>query len=464
MKKNVLAIFALCGVIGLCSESFAQSFDTGVLGVTSSNGGRVRVYAPNTTADKQIERLSALVGMNSTAVFDYNNDADAESPAVNVVPSLSDFEIFSVLNNKYPTTPVPPDVFVRTNIYGWTNEGYAIFCYTVTNNESAAFDAVIGYESITRVDGTYENDTIYFDSVHNSVVAYENTYVGYKFLSTPLTSARILKWYSGYSDSEADLYSWLTYNAFDTAPLATDVDGAIVVMAGDAVNIAPGDSASIYFAVAVGSDETSMWNNMAAAQAKYNTVLPVELTSFTAAQVNNQVNLKWNTATEINNRGFEIERRTDKAKWGVVGFESGNGTTTESKSYAYSDDISNVKSSKIYYRLKQIDLDGTFSYSSEIEVSVVNIPEQFSLDQNYPNPFNPTTKIKYSIPAMKNAVSVQLKVYDIIGNEVTTLVNQEQSAGSYEVDFNAAGLSSGMYFYSLTAGNFSSTKKMILIK
>lgn len=193
--------------------------------------------------------------------------------------------------------------------------------------------------------------------------------------------------------------------------------------------------------------------------------VPVELTSFTASAQSGYVKLNWSTATETNNRMFEIERRQENSDFVLIGFVEGNGTTTERQEYSYID--RDVTTGKYYYRLKQIDFDGTFEYSSEIEVDAA--PTSFSLEQNYPNPFNPSTKIKYSIPSViasgaKQSLLVTLKVYDVLGNEVATLVNEEKPAGIYEVTFNASGLSSGVYFYSIRAGDFVETKKMILIR
>lgn|SRR5690606_11296607 len=115
------------------------------------------------------------------------------------------------------------------------------------------------------------------------------------------------------------------------------------------------------------------------------------------------------------------------------------------------------------YRLKQIDYDGSFEYSNEIEVNVT-APSDFSLYQNYPNPFNPATKIIYEIPSYAEVNTVQLKIFDVLGNEVAVLVNEEQMPGEYEVNFDASDLTSGIYFYSLNAGSFSETKKMILMR
>jgi hypothetical protein len=198
-------------------------------------------------------------------------------------------------------------------------------------------------------------------------------------------------------------------------------------------------------------------------------VVPVELTNFSANVNGDDVILNWSTATEINNQGFEIHRKiSDKgnqqSEWNMVGFVNGSGTTSETRNYNFTD--YNLISGSYSYRLKQIDFDGTYKYSDIVEVEVNNIPTQFSLDQNYPNPFNPATKIKYTIPDVGTSLMkfVQLKVYDVLGNEVATLLSEEKPAGSYEVSFNASGLTSGMYIYKLQAGNYNKVRKMILLK
>ncbi|HCY75403.1 MAG TPA: hypothetical protein DHV28_05740 [Ignavibacteriales bacterium] len=187
-------------------------------------------------------------------------------------------------------------------------------------------------------------------------------------------------------------------------------------------------------------------------------LIPVELTSFVGSSVNGNVVLNWNTATETNNSGFEIQRSTDKVNFSNVAFVPGFGTTTEPRSYSYTDN--SVNNGKYYYRLRQIDYNGAFAYSQIVEVDV-SAPIEFALTQNYPNPFNPSTIISYSIP--QNSF-VTLKVYDIIGNEIATLVNESKSAGKYDVRFDASNLSNGVYFYTIKADNFTSSKKMILMK
>jgi hypothetical protein len=191
-------------------------------------------------------------------------------------------------------------------------------------------------------------------------------------------------------------------------------------------------------------------------------VVPVELLSFSSSVVDDDVTLNWTTATETNNSGFQIEKRETRNErsedWESIGIVNGNGTTTETKSYSYIDE--NLSSGIYQYRLKQIDFDGSFEYSNIVEAEILP-PAKFSLEQNYPNPFNPTTKISWQSPISSYQT---LKVFDILGNEVETLVNEYRTAGKYEAEFNATKLSSGIYYYQLKSGNFVGTKKMILLK
>jgi hypothetical protein len=186
-------------------------------------------------------------------------------------------------------------------------------------------------------------------------------------------------------------------------------------------------------------------------------LIPVELTSFAGITEENDVVLNWSTATETNNQGFEIQRKTN-GEYERIGFVEGHGTTTELQNYSFRD--KNVNTGTYNYRLKQMDFDGSFEYSGEIIVEVSQ-PADYFLSQNYPNPFNPSTKISY---ALAEDVDVSLKVFDVLGNEVATLVNDNQPAGNYDINFDAGNLSSGVYYYTLAAGEFTATKKLILMK
>jgi len=202
--------------------------------------------------------------------------------------------------------------------------------------------------------------------------------------------------------------------------------------------------------------------------------VPVELISFNTRVELNKVLLDWSTATETNNRDFEILRGVYPVQsgtqndngWESIGFVPGFGTTTEVHHYSFVDE--GLQSGNYQYRLKQMDFDGSFEYSNSIEVTV-DAPTIFSLAQNYPNPFNPTTKIKYTIPSVtlrqaQSDIHITLTIYDVLGNEIATLINEQKQPGTYEVEFSGTNLPSGIYFYQLKAGSFIDTKKMILIK
>lgn len=189
-----------------------------------------------------------------------------------------------------------------------------------------------------------------------------------------------------------------------------------------------------------------------------NTTIPVELLSFNANTSGNNVNLSWTTATEVNNSGFAVERKTEGTLFERVGFVNGNGTTTQTMVYSYTD--SKLADGKYTYRLKQIDFDGTTSFSKEVNVDIT-APKVFALEQNYPNPFNPSTVIKYSIPVDG---FVSLAVYNLLGEKVASLVNNNLKAGGHEINFDASNLSSGVYFYRLESGSFNAVKKLMLLK
>jgi hypothetical protein len=189
--------------------------------------------------------------------------------------------------------------------------------------------------------------------------------------------------------------------------------------------------------------------------------LPVELTSFSASIKNKAVNLAWQTATEVNNYGFEIERSVisgQLSEWEKIGFVEGNGNSNSPKYYNFTDNTATP--GKYAYRLKQIDSDGSYEYSNEIKVDL-GIPAEFLLQQNYPNPFNPATIISYQIPV---SGKVSLRVFDMLGREVATLVNEVQEAGMYDVSFDGKSFASGAYFYRFQSGDFVKINKMILMK
>ncbi len=194
----------------------------------------------------------------------------------------------------------------------------------------------------------------------------------------------------------------------------------------------------------------------------YTAPIPVELTTFNVEVAGENIELTWETATETNNKGFEVERSSDDVNFSSIGFVDGNGTSTEANSYSFVD--FHATSGTYYYRLKQVDFDGTSAYSEVVEVDFV--PSEFSLGQNYPNPFNPATKIKFALPV---AAKVSVKVYNVVGQQVAELIKGQLETGLHEVEFDASKFSSGVYFYTIDATgvdgqSYSSTKKMMLMK
>lgn len=202
-----------------------------------------------------------------------------------------------------------------------------------------------------------------------------------------------------------------------------------------------------------------------------NPVVPVELASFTSSVKDNIVLLNWVTASEINNRGFEIERvfsQTDgntgsaaqgQNYWNKIGFIEGKGTSLALAEYSFEDRY--LSSGTYNYRIKQLDFDGSCKYYNLNETIRIGKPSVFELSQNYPNPFNPGTLISWRSPVDGWQ---SLKVFDVLGIEIVTLVDEYKPAGNYQVTFDASYLSSGIYFYKLISGNFTETKKMLLIR
>jgi hypothetical protein len=209
--------------------------------------------------------------------------------------------------------------------------------------------------------------------------------------------------------------------------------------------------------VPVWTDERAGGFDMDIYTAVINPIVPVELTTFSAKVTNGKTILKWQTATELNNLGFEIERSLNQGIWITIGFVEGYGTTTEPQDYSFTD---NGIGGTVYYRLKQIDFDGTYEFSFVLEINSAAVTTMY-LEQNYPNPFNPNTNIKYQVG---NDGFVNLEVFNSLGEVVATLVSEFKQAGTYQMSFNGEILPSGVYIYILKSGNFIQSKKMILLK
>lgn len=369
--KNFLLLFSMTLIIISADivSVFAQAtFETGSMAVTVNAYGRIRAYLPGATGTKHIERISPLVGISSNAVFDYQNDMDVEEPTSLInTPSLSDFEIVGAYNNAY--SAAPPDVLVRYNVYSWTNAKYALVKWTITNRENSAINAKIGLDVIMSLDGTYGYDTVTYNPSNQVIITKRGGInSGIKLFSHPLQSLYSFEWYSGYT-VDSSYWTWLNYGSIQNEYIG-DVEGPVTIPSIDFVSINSQESVELYFAFALGANESDVFAQISEAQTKYNLI------------------------TDVNDE---------------------------------------------------------FSAS----------PVDFRLNQNYPNPFNPSTIISWNVPFDSYQT---LKVYDVLGNEVASLINEYRTAGSYSFNFNASSLSSGVYYYKLTAGNFTETKKMILMR
>ncbi len=243
-----------------------------------------------------------------------------------------------------------------------------------------------------------------------------------------------------------------TNEILSTAPSPTNIPNSDVRF-GDYINIdfVGGNIVPVW------TDERAGGFDMDIYTATINPIVPVELISFTHRIVNGEVILDWVTATELNNLGFEIQRSVDNNIFVTVGFIEGRGNSTTNQYYSFTDESI---AGKVYYRLKQVDYNGSYNYSQVIEVNGVSITTM-QLEQNYPNPFNPATTIKYQLG---NDGFVNLKVFNSLGEEVAELINEFQKGGSHQIIFIADNLPSGMYVYKLTSGNYVESKKMIILK
>jgi len=328
-------------------------------------------------------------------------------------------------------------------LYAWDKNGNLLPGFPVLNQN--AINAQIIFADI---DGDNLTELIYDDNTSSGTG--EGFYHAINHDATPVTGWPLI--------TEG--------STFFQTPCITDInnDGIMDMIGGGTVGFGSSATTKIY-----------LWNSQLPYQVpeiqipmfQYNTmhdgvfdnptIVPVELASFSASVINTDIELNWTTASELNNLGFEVQKNIG-GEFYTISFVNGSGTTSETRNYSFIE--RGLEIGKYSYRLKQIDFDGTYEYSSIVEVEVVT-PAEYSLSQNYPNPFNPTTTIDYSI--QWNGL-VTLIVYDLLGTKVASLVNENKEAGKYSVTFNASNIPSGIYFYTLTSGNFTSTKKLILLK
>jgi hypothetical protein len=347
--------------------SYSQaSFNTGTMEVYVGKYGKILLYDPEGTV--HLQRASILVGTSPTAVFDYQNDQEELEPTVLIDdPAISDYEIYGAYDNSFSS--LPPDVIIKTNVYGWNNGSYTIVKFNVKNDEASTINALIGLDIIPQLNGEYGFDSVTYIGAEGVIRFHRGAQMnmGIKLLSASLSSLYSFEWYEDYY-VDSDYWTWMNYGSLQPLYASGTADGPVTITSQDAEAIDPGASFDVYYALALGNNEETILANIDAAVDRYNS---------------------WFISVEEN------------------------------------------------------DL-----YSNEC-----------NLRQNFPNPFACSTSISYHLP---DNGYVSLKVYDVIGNEVATLVNSEQTGGSHSIEFDATGLKSGVYYYTLRFDDHVKTRRMLL--
>jgi hypothetical protein len=278
MKSYLHIILASVLLLVLVSSiADAQvTFGTGKINVRVGLYGEIRIFTTEGVDTVQhINRISVIAAGNTNQVIDYWNDLEVNVPTALVTsPSLSDYEISGAYDNTYSFAP--PNFLLEQNLYGWNNQSYCVGKCVITNQETTVMPVLAGLDVVQYVDFTWEDDKIFFDATNQVLTQFDIHYVGIKLLSEAMTSAQIFMWYDGYQNSDPDYYSWLYEGTFDTDTLLTTADGGVGILGGDLTSLQPAASKTVYFAVAVGANETEMLANMQSAQQKYNQIVSVE--------------------------------------------------------------------------------------------------------------------------------------------------------------------------------------------
>ena len=331
--------------------------------------------------------------------------------------------------------------------------------YEMGTQSGTGFQTIVSNNNITNCTGYALNNTGGTD--HSFVSNYNNLYnntAGNYHDASSTTDINVDPLYAnatGLDPDAIDFHLKSEYGRWNGSAWVNDLVTSQCIDAGD-----PTADFSLEPSENGGRVNIGVFGNTIYAS-KSTSPVPVVIEYFSANLINNNIILKWRTATEVNNYGFEIQKSLlngQSSKFETIGFVDGHGNSNSPKEYTFVD--TDKPGGTVQYRLKQIDIDGEFEYSDIVEVNNV-FQKEFKLLQNYPNPFNPTTVIEYSIP---KASHVSIKVFDILGKEVATLVNKNQENGSYKVQFNATKLSNGTYFYKIKSGDFTEIKKMLLLK
>ncbi len=387
---------------------------------SSGNGYNV---TQSTFALKPIFKTNGING-KSVIRFDGINDrltCATFSPAIQ--SPITIFMVYKILS-----VPTNQPAYILTGLYNNSNGSPLEFNINYNNNNLWMFDSASlhnGRYSLAVPFQSFIIGNYVFNG--NSSEMYENGMQ--KTAPSTFFSVHL----SEFSIGSSPYFAYVNYSI--------NMDVAEIIVFNNAFNTTERQQVETYL--------QNKWGDMS-------NPLPVTLNNFSYSVKNNNVNLHWSTSTEQNNDGFFVERKENN-KWIKINFVKGNGTTNILQNYNFVDVI---KSGKYSYRLKQVDTDGKYFYSEELEVNIGALTH-YGLKEAYPNPFNPNTTIEYQLPQKE---FVTLKVYDVLGKEIATLVNGEKEVGTHSATFNANQFSSGIYYYRLIAGNYSEMKKMVLLK
>jgi len=265
MKKNLLILAVI--LLSFTNSYSQETFSTGAMDVYVGQYGKIRLFTPDGT--RHLQRATILVGTSSTAVFDHENDAEVVDPTSLVAtPLSSDFEIYGAYDNSY--SGLPPVVLVKLNAYGWNNAAYTVVKYIVKNNEATTMNAKIGLEILPELNQEYGFDTVTYSDAAGVIRFHRGTQenMGFKLLSASLSSLYSFEWYDGYQ-VDSDFWTWMNYSSLQPQYISTTVDGPVSITSQPSVAIAPGETFTVFYALALGTDEQTMLSNIAAAKSKY---------------------------------------------------------------------------------------------------------------------------------------------------------------------------------------------------
>ncbi len=441
-------------IANLINSSSSSLFENNVLGIAIS----ADITTPSTVSGNFIYNLSANDVASYSSLYGIKISSGAATLSNNIIniggsPTATIYGIYEsgAANNNYN---IYYNTIYLSGSLGIDNIKKSYAFYSNANTNIRDFRNNIFYNARSTVDGQKLHYSLYFNYASNS-----NLTLGYNtYYATGVGG--MLGYYNSSDVTMLPLITGMDANSLNTNPLFANAGGTTALDYKPAATLT-GQSGLNILLDYLETTRSVNYPTMGAIEGL--NPLPVELSSFSSIVSGCNVTLNWQTANEINNYGFDIERTIYNNKlmddWRKIGFIEGHGSSNSTKSYSFVDKT--TISGKYFYRLKQIDNDGRFFYSDSIEIKVENIPTEFKLAQNYPNPFNPSTTIKYSIPSPN---MVTIKIFDVLGTEVTTLINEFKNAGFYEVNFDGSKLSSGTYFYRIKSGSFSETKKLLLLK